>query len=163
MKNLLTIKVFLFLYSTCNSLLTVKLVPLHIRQSWLKTTLPILTFCISETRVDPTFAYKSIMQTEVPNDPHLKCFYRCLHTNLNLIEATTGEFIKEEFLRQIEGCTDQIFTECKKQTKDEPDLCKKSFDMYMCLVHALEEPVLIVPAQETDVPQQVSKAKCICH
>ncbi|KAF5279793.1 hypothetical protein FQR65_LT03324 [Abscondita terminalis] len=120
--------------------LTAKEVPLYIRQSWVKMIDPILALCISESRGNPTNVFKSLMNTEVVNDSGLKCFYKCVALKLNFMEATTGEFQEKEMLRQIEGLTPEMYKKCNNQVKDEVDLCKKSFDMYMCQVHSLLKP-----------------------
>ncbi|KAF5279798.1 hypothetical protein FQR65_LT03329 [Abscondita terminalis] len=120
--------------------LTVKKVPLYIRQSWLALFEPLFSKCICESKVDPTLAFRSIINTEVSSSPCLKCFFKCLYIKLNIMDATTGEFQEEEMLRQIEGMTTGIFKKCNGQTKHEVDLCKKSFDMYMCVVHSHSKP-----------------------
>ncbi|KAF5279791.1 hypothetical protein FQR65_LT03322 [Abscondita terminalis] len=118
-------------------MLTVKKVPLHIRQSWLALFDPLLYKCICETGVNPTLAFKSIINTEVSSNACLKCFFKCLQIKLNIIDAITGEFQEKEMLRQVEGLTPDIFKKCKERTNDVVDLCKKAFDMYMCVVHSL--------------------------
>ncbi|KAK4877452.1 hypothetical protein RN001_009958 [Aquatica leii] len=123
-----------------NSKSTLKEVPLYMRQSWLKVTDPIRTACICESGVNPTIALKSVLNTEVPNNPCLKCFFKCLAIKLNFMEATTGDFLKYELLRQVEGMTTEIFDKCNDKIKSEEDLCKKAFNMYMCLVHYVSEP-----------------------
>ncbi|KAF5279797.1 hypothetical protein FQR65_LT03328 [Abscondita terminalis] len=120
--------------------LTVKKVPLYIRQSWLALFEPHLSECICESKVNPILAFKSIINTEVSSNPCLKCFYKCLYFKLNIMDATNGEFIENEMYRQIDGLTTDIFKKCDIETKNEADLCKKSFDMYMCVVHALSKP-----------------------
>ncbi|KAF5279788.1 hypothetical protein FQR65_LT03319 [Abscondita terminalis] len=126
--------------SLCNIPLTAKEVPLYIRQSWVKVTEPMRAACICKTGVNPTMAYKSLMNTKIANNSCLKCYYNCLQIKLNLMEATTGNFVEKEWIRQIEGVTPQIFAKCNLQTKDEVDLCKKSFAMYLCIVHSVQVP-----------------------
>ncbi|KAK4877447.1 hypothetical protein RN001_009953 [Aquatica leii] len=131
---------FVLSSSYCDYPLTTKEVPLYIRQSWINVTEPHRTPCICETKVKPTSAYKSMMFTEIPNDPCLKCYYKCLSIKLNLMEATTGNFVEKEFLRQIEGVTPEIFKRCNEKLKCEVDLCKKCFGMYLCIVHSVLVP-----------------------
>ncbi|KAK4877451.1 hypothetical protein RN001_009957 [Aquatica leii] len=127
--------------SACNKhALTTKEVPLYIRQSWIKASEPYRSPCICESGVNPTAAFKSIMNTEVTNNPCLKCYYKCLFVKMNLMEQTTGALIEKEFVRQVEGCTSEVFKKCNEKTKNEIDLCKKSFDTYLCIVHILSKP-----------------------
>ncbi|KAF5279792.1 hypothetical protein FQR65_LT03323 [Abscondita terminalis] len=137
-----------------NPVLTTKEVPLYIRQSWVKTTDPIFNECLSESGVDPSEGYKSLKYVEVVNNPSLMCFYKCIAVKLNMIEATTGEFIKKEVLRQMEGATEEIFEKCNALTKNEVDLCKKCFDGYMCAVHHLLKPKLPYPHHEHEIPSE---------
>ncbi|KAF5279786.1 hypothetical protein FQR65_LT03317 [Abscondita terminalis] len=133
--------IFLFVHvCLCNKPSTTKEVPLYIRQSWIKVNNPIRSACICESGVNPTMAFRSMMNTEITSDPCLKCYYKCLQIKLNLMEATTGEFVEKEYLRQLEGVTPEIFSKCNAQTKNEVDLCKKCFDMYLCIVHAVQVP-----------------------
>ncbi|KAF5279787.1 hypothetical protein FQR65_LT03318 [Abscondita terminalis] len=133
----------------CNKPLTTKEVPLYMRQSWIRVTEPMRAECICKTGVNPTLAFKSIMNTEIANDPCFKCYCQCLHVKLNLMEATTGNFVEKEWLRQVEGVTQQIFAKCNSETKDEVDLCKKSFDMYLCIIHNVEVPKSDPPYSKT--------------
>ncbi|KAF5277083.1 hypothetical protein FQA39_LY06321 [Lamprigera yunnana] len=132
----------------CHEESTRQEVSLYMRQSWVKMCAPYSNFCICESGVNPAVAYKSLMLTEVPSDPCLKCYYHCLLVKLNLIEATTGLLVEEEFLRQMEGVTPEIFKKCEKLTRYEVDLCKKSFDTYLCVVHATQKPTTPVLEKE---------------
>ncbi|KAF5277084.1 hypothetical protein FQA39_LY06322 [Lamprigera yunnana] len=116
-------------------------VPLYVRESWVKLTQPILNACICESGADPTQAYRSLMFTELSNKPCLKRFYNCLQIKLNLIDASTGQFIEKEMLRQVEGATPAIYKKCEEVTKHEVDLYEKSFNLYMCLIHEIQKPV----------------------
>ncbi|KAF5277081.1 hypothetical protein FQA39_LY06319 [Lamprigera yunnana] len=120
---------------------TILNVPLRMRESWIQLAVPVFNLCICDSGVNPTVAYKSIMFTEVPNDPCLKCFYRCLAVKLKIMDAITGEFMEEQILRQVQGITPALFKKCNDKVKDEVDLCKKAFEGYMCIIHAAEQPV----------------------
>ncbi|KAF5279785.1 hypothetical protein FQR65_LT03316 [Abscondita terminalis] len=130
----------LFKTSHSSSLSTTKEVPLYIRQSWIKRTDSIRTACICESNAKPSDAYKLLMLTQVTNDPCLKCFIKCLKIKLNLMDATTGNLIEKEFIRQIEGVTPEIFKKCNEKVREEIDLCEKSFGMFLCVVHVLAVP-----------------------
>ncbi|KAK4877448.1 hypothetical protein RN001_009954 [Aquatica leii] len=128
--------------------LTTKEVLLYIRQSWVKLSDPIRTAFISESGVNPTMAFKSMMNTEISNNPSLKCYYKCIGVKLNLMEATTGIFIENEFLRQVEGVTPKVFKKCNDKTKDIVDLRNKCFEMTLCIVHSVLVPKSHAPMKQ---------------
>ncbi|KAF5279789.1 hypothetical protein FQR65_LT03320 [Abscondita terminalis] len=160
MKTLFCVSFLLFIIfhiCLCNKALTTKEVPLYIRQSWIKVSEPIRAACICETGVDPNLAFKSIMNTEIANNQCLMCHYKCLAIKLNLMEATTGEFVEKEVLRQSEGVTPEIFAKCNGQVKNEVDLCKKCFDFYLCIIHSVQVPKSNIPYSKIDEFPMINK------
>ncbi|KAF5279795.1 hypothetical protein FQR65_LT03326 [Abscondita terminalis] len=114
-------------------------VPLHLRNSWVNVTEQYHTQCVCESGVNAFAAINSLAITQLSNDPHLKCYYKCLDINLLLLDPVTGSFVKSEFLRYA-GITSEIFDKCSGQTESMKDLCAKSFYMYLCVVHSVIEP-----------------------
>ncbi|KAF5279790.1 hypothetical protein FQR65_LT03321 [Abscondita terminalis] len=119
-----------------------KTLPQDIIDSWLELYNPIFTQCVAESGVNAHVAYVSIQKIEIANDPRLKCFFKCLFVNLNILEEYSGNFNADEMSRQINGFDDTVFSKCNEEVKNETDLCKKSLDMYLCHIYYLKHLLL---------------------
>ncbi|KAB0797004.1 hypothetical protein PPYR_11065 [Photinus pyralis] len=132
-------RVVLLLICCITAIIAVQKMPLEIRQAWLKAAEPDFSVCVASSGVDSIVAYNAIAKNEIPNDSALKCFLNCIQQRANLMNSV-GELLEDEFVRVLKGVTPAIAKKCVAQTQNETDICKKSFEMFLCMVYALGKP-----------------------
>ncbi|KAF5269921.1 hypothetical protein FQR65_LT05720 [Abscondita terminalis] len=108
-------------------------IPIELRLRWIEITEPYHSMCICATGVDQTKAINFLAKLELPEDPCVKCFAKCLMISLGMM-SSDGVIIPEAVAAPLE-----IAQKCSNETLDVLDACEKSYAFGKCLF-----PLLII-------------------
>ncbi|KAF5269920.1 hypothetical protein FQR65_LT05719 [Abscondita terminalis] len=109
-------------------------IPIELQLRWIEVTKPYFSTCMCATGVDQTKAINLLAKLELPNDPCLKCFGKCLMVSLGMM-TSDGVIIPEAAVVPL-----QIAQKCTNDTLSISDSCEKSYAFGECLF-ALLPPV----------------------
>ncbi|KAB0796977.1 hypothetical protein PPYR_11038 [Photinus pyralis] len=137
MKPLLTL---VFVLISLDSLSAAqKKAPKHIQAAWERVTFPFKKECVTETGIAQGLADRLFLHSEYPEHDPLKCYIKCVSGRMGILDVSKGEWILDEFLRQVAGLTPSIYAACKEETKAAPNVCEISYGMYKCVVGHVSE------------------------
>ncbi|KAK4883846.1 hypothetical protein RN001_000117 [Aquatica leii] len=112
-------------------------VPFEFRKGWEGVAETFRSECICEMGVSSALAIDFFLRGEYSVDLCIYCYIKCIHLKMNLMSASTSEFIEYEFVRQIAGTTPSMISKCNNGTVGVKDPCLKSYYMYACIVTSL--------------------------
>ncbi|KAF5307519.1 hypothetical protein FQR65_LT06874 [Abscondita terminalis] len=124
-----------------HNVLSKLVVPDNIKKSWFDLSEPHFTECACITGVSLTRANRFFTKSELPDDPRLKCFFKCLVIKLSILNEATNEWDETEIINKVAGVTPFIYSNCNNSTDKIKDLYERVFQMTMCLVLQISVPV----------------------
>ncbi|KAF5307517.1 hypothetical protein FQR65_LT06872 [Abscondita terminalis] len=133
----LIILVFILLADNVLSKLTI---PNNLKVSWLKLVSPYYTECACTTGVRLDRAKRLFAEIELPDDPCLKCFIKCLAAKLSILIEATNEWVGAEILRKVAGMTPLSTSNCNNRTKGIEDTCEMAYQMAWCIALSVALP-----------------------
>ncbi|KAF5269918.1 hypothetical protein FQR65_LT05717 [Abscondita terminalis] len=106
-------------------------VPKEIQMLWIKTSTPYYSTCMCETGVDQTKAINLLGKLELPEDPCVKCFGKCLMVRVGIM-SSDGTIIPKAWA-EIAGVPLQISQKCYNDTSTFLDSCEKAYAFGKCM------------------------------
>ncbi|KAB0802418.1 hypothetical protein PPYR_04604 [Photinus pyralis] len=103
-----------------------------LRQAYTALMRPALSFCICASDVELEMANCAVYKREFPNDACLKCFFKCVFTEICILNPD-GTIDRDTLIRTVPGVDSDIADKCISTVDEETDLCEKMYDFAVCL------------------------------
>ncbi|KAB0798183.1 hypothetical protein PPYR_09176 [Photinus pyralis] len=110
----------------------------YIQDVWRNVTLPHHDACVIESQIDPLIAETWLRDFHMPDDDYFGCFLKCLYSSLNFMRSD-GTFDQHEIVDVAHYMDHDMAEMCLENIDVEENLCKKSYNLCWCVVHALAE------------------------